>query len=155
MTIRELKYEDCEKAAVLLLELDALHVQNRKEIKPEILDLQYRKKHLTDHLLANKNNMALVAEENNEIIGFVSGETRAIGNHLIFRDSVVGQINDLIVRRDYQKRGVGRKLINEMEARLRTMGADHLDLKVYDFNKDAIRFYEQIGFKRKIIVFER
>ena len=55
MKISELKIEDCEKAAILLLELDAMHIRNRKEIKPEILDLKYRKDHLINQLQNNKN----------------------------------------------------------------------------------------------------
>ncbi len=57
-----------------------------------------------------------------------------------------GWINYLAVAIDSQKRGFGRRLMGEAEARLREMGCPKINLQVRNSNADVVEFYRAIGY---------
>ena len=57
-----------------------------------------------------------------------------------------GWINYLAVAIDSQKRGFGRRLMDEAEARLREMGCPKINLQVRNSNADVVEFYRAIGY---------
>ena len=63
-----------------------------------------------------------------------------------------GWINYLAVATDSQRRGVGRRLMNEAEARLREMGCPKINLQVRNSNADAVEFYRAIGYSMDEVV---
>lgn len=63
-----------------------------------------------------------------------------------------GWINYLAVDPAMQKRGVGRRMMDEAEARLRTLGCPKINLQVRTTNDKVIAFYEAIGFKKDEVV---
>ena len=75
------------------------------------------------------NSDTYVYIENEEIKGFIS---IAKNNH----------IGALFVKQQYQRKGIGRKLINYCKEKYNS-----LDLNVYDKNGNAIAFYMAMGFK--------
>ncbi len=75
------------------------------------------------------NSDTYVYIENEEIKGFIS---IAENNH----------IGALFVKQQYQRKGIGRKLINYCKEKYNS-----LDLNVYDKNGNAIAFYMAMGFK--------
>lgn len=75
------------------------------------------------------NSDTYVYVENEEIEGFISIAEK---NH----------IGALFVKQQYQRKGIGRKLINYCKEKYNS-----LDLNVYDKNGNAIAFYMAMGFK--------
>jgi ribosomal protein S18 acetylase RimI-like enzyme len=57
-----------------------------------------------------------------------------------------GWINYLAVDPDYRRRGLGRRMMEEAEERLRALGSPKINLQVRGANADVIEFYERIGF---------
>ncbi|MBA3849436.1 MAG: GNAT family acetyltransferase [Opitutus sp.] len=57
-----------------------------------------------------------------------------------------GWINYLGVAPEFQRGGLGRKLMDEAERRLRAAGCPKINLQVRPDNPTAIAFYERIGF---------
>ncbi|MXW02613.1 MAG: GNAT family acetyltransferase [Holophagales bacterium] len=57
-----------------------------------------------------------------------------------------GWVNYLAVAPDSRKRGFGRLLMDEAEARLREMGCPKINLQVRRSNAEAARFYRSIGY---------
>ena len=57
-----------------------------------------------------------------------------------------GWINYLAVDPARRRAGLGRRLMNEAEARLRDLGCPKINLQVRGDNRDAIAFYERLGF---------
>ncbi len=55
-------------------------------------------------------------------------------------------IHDLYVVGDYRRRGVGRMLLERVEARARTLGCCKLTLETQANNGPALRLYERFGF---------
>ena len=71
--------------------------------------------------------------ENEKIKGFIS----LLDN---------GFIGALFVKKEYRRKGIGRKLINFVKDKY-----DKLELNVYEKNIDAILFYASLGFVNKKI----
>ena len=57
-----------------------------------------------------------------------------------------GWINYMAVDTANQKRGFGRRLMAEAEARLREKGCPKINLQVRNTNADVVRFYRAIGY---------
>jgi ribosomal protein S18 acetylase RimI-like enzyme len=78
----------------------------------------------------------LVAERDGEIVGTV----------MAGYEGHRGWINYLGVAPVLQRGGLGRRLMDEAEARLRAAGCPKINLQVRPDNRAAIAFYERIGF---------
>lgn len=59
-----------------------------------------------------------------------------------------GYIVTLDVAKEHRRRGIARRLMEQAELRLSTMGARLMDLHVFTGNDSAIHFYEGMGYKR-------
>lgn len=75
--------------------------------------------------------------ENNEIKGFIS----------LLNNEYIGA---LFVRKEYRKKGVGRKLVNFVKNKY-----EKLVLKVYEKNINAILFYVSLGFVNQKIQIDK
>ena len=82
-----------------------------------------------------KKSETYLYETNDEIKGFIS----------ILNNEYIGA---LFVKREYQRQGIGRKLINFVKEKEKY---DKLILHVYEKNINAILFYTELGFKNKKI----
>lgn len=54
-------------------------------------------------------------------------------------------IDDFCVKSIYQKKGIGRLLFNHVVDYAKTEGASSIQLTVWEFNENAIKFYESLG----------
>ena len=72
--------------------------------------------------------------------------SRLIGTVMAGYDGHRGWINYLAVASGYQKRGFGRRLMDEAEAHLRNMGCPKVNIQVRSSNVGAVVFYESIGY---------
>jgi ribosomal-protein-alanine N-acetyltransferase len=80
---------------------------------------------------------ALVAESDGEVDAYVFA--RALGSE--------AEILNLAVRPEHQRRGIGRRLLGALLARLREHGASRVFLEVRRSNTGARGFYERFGFR--------
>lgn len=86
--------------------------------------------------ISNPNHIYIVAEEGDEIAGYcglwmVAGE---------------GQINNVAVREDFRKKGVGCEMLTYLLKLGRERNQDAFTLEVRASNEAAIRLYEKLGF---------
>ncbi|HSG26997.1 MAG TPA: GNAT family acetyltransferase [Candidatus Krumholzibacterium sp.] len=58
-----------------------------------------------------------------------------------------GWINYLAVDPEYRGRGFARKMMDEVEERIRGKGCPKINLQVRETNADVIAFYEHIGYR--------
>jgi N-acetylglutamate synthase-like GNAT family acetyltransferase len=94
--------------------------------------------------LAALQETPLVAEDHDEVLGL-------IGLHVmvtVHRDSAVGRIPVLVVREGAQGRGIGRMLVEAVEARLRQAGCKLIEVTSNNSRVDAHLFYERLGYEK-------
>ena len=56
-------------------------------------------------------------------------------------------VNEFGVDPAYRRRGVGKALIDRAKAWAKEQGFDRLELNMWEFNQDALAFYEAVGFR--------
>ncbi len=91
-------------------------------------------------LLRSPKTLCILAEDNGALAGF------AIAQETVIRKSRGGHIVTIDVAPAYRRRGIGRLLMEQIEARLRAAGADWLRLEVSVNNSVASEFYGGLGF---------
>ncbi len=83
------------------------------------------------------------------LVGLVSGQVRPRPEGGLTRyDGAVAYVADLVVTRDFRRRGIGALLMEEMERWSRARGAATLLLNVHDRNEAATALYARQGFRR-------
>lgn len=71
---------------------------------------------------------------------------RVIGTALGAWDGLRGWVYRLAVKKEYRGRGIGTRLLREVEKRLRAAGVRQVNLMVYDKNHQAMSFYSDRGY---------
>lgn len=56
-------------------------------------------------------------------------------------------INSIIISKEYQSRGIGEKIFNELETKARDAKIQYMQLGVQGINRRARNFYKRLGFK--------
>lgn len=87
----------------------------------------------------------IVAEEET-IVGYVIGELREIMFSGVSHRSKVGHILNIAVGEGWRGRGVGTRLMEDIEGRFRGMDASRVTLEVRESNATARSFYQGRGF---------
>ena len=90
----------------------------------------------------DRDAVTLIAEDGVKLIGFVIAHVKRVAPEC--RAYVV----TLDVAPGWRRKGIGRELMEEVEARALTSGACWIQLHVFTGNKAAIRFYERLGYER-------
>jgi ribosomal-protein-alanine N-acetyltransferase len=78
------------------------------------------------------------SDANVELVGFCVAQL----------EGEVGYVVTLDVAEEWRRRGVARRLMEEVEARMRAVGALRMELHVSVENAAAIGFYEGMGYAR-------
>lgn len=94
-------------------------------------------------LYKRDKNGFLVAEENEIFVGCVAGDA----NWVNFEGEKVLEIHEIFVIPEFQKRGIGSKLLNEILSYGIEKGRKIAELWVGKTNYEAIEFYKKFGFK--------
>jgi ribosomal protein S18 acetylase RimI-like enzyme len=63
-----------------------------------------------------------------------------------------GWINYLAVHPDYQRQGLGRRLMDQVEQKLKSLGCVKINLQVRETNTKVIQFYNRLGYKTDRVV---
>ena len=117
-----------------LLSLDSL--RKSSHIKPK------KANSIFDKISKNPDHVIYVAIYNGVVIG---ATTLLIEQKFIHDGGKVGHIEDVVVRKEYQGKGVGKKIVNALLKYAEKKGCYKT---ILDCSDDLIPFYESIGFKR-------
>lgn len=63
-----------------------------------------------------------------------------------------GWINYLAVDPRFRRRGIGRRMVEAVEAKLRTIGCPKINLQVRESNDGVIAFYRRLGYSVDTVV---
>ena len=100
-------------------------------------------RHLQERDVAAESAKAcyLVAEDANQHLVGLAAASAVAG---VDRGRL-GEVGSLYVDQTRQRRGIGRRLLRQIAAQLRSRGVTRLQIAVLDANHDACRFYEALG----------
>ncbi|MGB9125599.1 MAG: GNAT family N-acetyltransferase [Nitrosotalea sp.] len=130
--IRKLQRRDFYNG--FLLSLDSL--RKSSHIKPK------KASTIFDKISKNPDHVIYVAIYNGQVIG---ATTLLIEQKFIHDGGKVGHIEDVVVRKEYQGKRVGKKIVNALLKYAEKKGCYKT---ILDCSEDLIPFYESIGFKR-------
>ena len=128
INIREIKITDYKEIYLLNQELG--YLLSIEKVKERI-----------SYITENTKDIILVAEQDNEVIGYIHGSPY----ETLYFDSLIN-ILGFVVKKDYRNIGVGNVLINSLEDWSKQNGYSGIRLVSGDDRADAHRFYEKHGY---------
>ena len=148
--IRTLTPADYGEYRPLMAQLHSLHVAGRPDLFREAEFITSRERY--EQLLADENTLLLGAFQNGALIGFAAGELQ---HRSMMMNITSLSVTDLFVAQSARRRGVAAGLLRELQARAKRAGAVRCDIMVWQFNEDAIAFYEAQGFSVQRSILEK
>jgi len=100
-------------------------------------------KEILKKIIENPNHIIHVAEVDGKIVG---STTLLIEQKFIHEGGKVGHIEDVVVSKEFEGRGIGLKLVTSL---LEVANAKNCYKTILDCNDELIPFYERIGFKQE------
>ena len=131
--IREIEEDDLEKGFLETLDF----LRNASDLDKN------KANEILKKIKQNPNHIIYVAIDNKKIVG---STTLLIEQKFIHDGGLVGHIEDVVVRKDYEGKGIGIKLVTSMLERAKEKNCYKT---ILDCNDDVKQFYERIGFKRE------
>jgi len=94
--------------------------------------------------ITGKSGVCFVAIADKKIVGYLAGSADSIAPE--YRNAIVGNLNNMLVLKDYRGKGVGTKLIAKFTKWCKAMGVEKCSVSAYANNTDAVAFYRKCGF---------
>ena len=118
-------------------ELDQLHPEYRE--KMALIDLEEVRKY---------EGKCYIAVEDNQAIGLIMGTIPPYdeNDYLDYKCPRRGIITELIVTQKIRSKGVGKALMEKMEAYFKEQGCEWVLVDVFAYNTNAIDFYSRRGY---------
>lgn len=137
--IRVAQESDAGQLLELLINLDQetnfmLYEPGERKSRIDDIQLQIRRASETSSIL-------LVVEEDQKIVGFLSGN-RGFANRIQHSCYIV-----IGILKDYAHKGIGTALFQELERWARLNNVTRLELTVMIHNEAAIKLYKKMGFR--------
>ena len=150
--IRKAKISDFQGIHKLIMQVHILHVNERNDIYKDVDPMNFDE-FKTE--LSNSNNLYLIAELNNEIVGICFSQIKEILNNKIMKDRKILHIENICVDKDHQRNGIGKELYEQIVKLAKEKNIDNIELMVWGFNENAIKFYKNLGMTIKNLKFEQ
>jgi len=131
--IREIEEDDLEKGFLETLDF----LRNTSSIDKN------KAKEILKKIKQNQNHIIYVAIDDKKIVG---STTLLIEQKFIHNGGLVGHIEDVVVRKDYEGKGIGIKLVTSLLERAKEKNCYKT---ILDCKDDVKQFYERIGFKHE------
>jgi len=117
------------------------HLDKLYEIEMKCFKKEAFTKQQIAQLLKNPNSISLIAKDNGNIVGFV------IGMLSVEDGSLVGHILTIDVSPNHRRKGVGIKLLQEIEKIFKNKQAIACRLEVREDNVAALNLYQKLGYR--------
>lgn len=142
--IRPATEDDFASLSQLYFDVDALHHRALPGLfrAPDAIT---RSVEFIKGVLANEENLMLVAEWDGELIGFIHATVHDL-EHPFMVPQRVAHIHDIVVAEAFRGRGAAPAMLTQAVDWAAEQGATQIQLNVFEFNDRARAFYEKNGF---------
>jgi ribosomal protein S18 acetylase RimI-like enzyme len=146
LNIREAVASDYESLCVLFDEGDALHRENLSWVfqKPRGA---VRERDYVLGLIADEAVGFFVAQVRDRLVGLICVLIRESSEIPIFVRRRHAVVDNVVVKREFQRTGIGRALMEKAHEWAVAEEAESIELNVWEFNQEAIEFYKMLGYE--------
>ena len=145
MVIRFAKEDELEKINVLRKQVNDLHVEGKPDVfKPgfseELQNYVY-------YIFKDPEQKIVVADKDGELCGF------AILHHIYKPENPFMKVRDFLdidefcVDEKHRREGIATAMVEFIKNFAKEQGYHRLELNMWEFNQDALAFYEAAGFE--------
>ena len=149
MRIRAMLPEDFPAVSAMMDDLHALHVAGRPDLYVPMSPIYPESVYLEK--LNSPDMLCLIAEEEDAPAGLCFVEMR---KRTCMRNIPSAYVDDMYVAPAFRRQGVATALFRQAEKLAKAKGAVRLDLMVWNFNREALAFYESLGMKPQRYILE-
>ncbi|MFQ6601309.1 GNAT family N-acetyltransferase [Flavobacterium sp. C3NV] len=111
------------------------------ELESEVLDFEVFKKIFNENI-SNPKNLYLLAENQNEGVGFISFHTQNLLHHC----GLVGEIQGFFIHQSYRGQGVGKQLIEKIMNYADQNNLKSIEVTTNKRRVENVLIYENLGF---------
>jgi ribosomal-protein-alanine N-acetyltransferase len=111
------------------------------QIEEQCFDQEAFSKRQIAYLLTDYNSIAFVAKVNEVIVGFIIAQVEVEEN------TEFGHVITINVVPNLRRKGIGKRLLLEIETLLKQKGIEESRLEVREDNHTAIKLYQTMGYK--------
>jgi ribosomal protein S18 acetylase RimI-like enzyme len=146
VAIRSASKADATAIAELYREA-AAEALEREPTHFRLPDLEAIRRRFAD-MIGSGEGRILVAEEGGDVVGFVDARLRPpVPDGVMLAPRAGVYVEELAVRNGHRGRGVGRRLMDEVERWCRAQGGAVVMLDTGVRNEAAQRFYDRLGYR--------
>lgn len=149
--IREMNLNDYEDVRILVKQIHELHLSNRPDIYN---DGESFPKEYFEKVLSDANNLNYVYVENKKIVGVLIAAIQHTNPLPIIKPRTYYFIENIVVDKNHRRKGIAKKLFSYLTLKAKENNIDSIELNVWSFNTEAIKFYESMGMNIKNIRME-
>ena len=131
--VREATEQDYEGLSAILAEVDAMH----SEALPHIFvtpEEPARSKEYFSDTITDENTALFIAEKDGQVSGLISIHIRESVSIPIMVKRRYAYIDNIAVAKEFRGSTIGKEGVSELE------------LNVWDFNQEAITFFQRLGY---------
>lgn len=129
-------------AEVTVEEASIKHLDRLYEVEMECFEREAFTRQQIAYLLTDYDAVSLIARVDGEIVGFIIGKIYVSGK------SAIGHILTIDVAPKHRRRGIGLKLLQNIEKMFRCKGVKVCCLEVREDNIAALSLYQKFGYKK-------
>ena len=153
ISIREAKIEDLEAIQNFNNKLCAK--ENREfdpTINPEFATTESGKEYFKESIESD-TKIALVAEDNDEIIGYIVGGIEEVSDYRNITN--ICEVENMWVDEKYRSQGIGKQFMDKLEIWAREKGINRMRAITSYKNEKAIKFYKREGYSEYDLILEK
>ena len=115
------------------------HLNEILDIEKIVFTKPWTREQLKNDLVLSTNSENWVYMEDQQVVGYILG-CKVMDEFYL---------NNIAVHSDFQRRHIGRSLIEHVKNRLQSQNIQRIYLEVSEKNKPAQQLYESMGFQKK------
>ena len=143
--IRPATQEDYAELGEIFATGDALHSEALPHVFREP-DGPARSKRYISAVISDQNTALFVAESDGHIIGLVQAYIQKAPDIPLFVPRRYATIDNIAVLEEFRRSGVGQALVEKVERWAAGKKVSQIELNVWEFNAEAIAFYDKLGY---------
>ncbi len=143
LVVRPALESDVDALADLIARLKRLNGEFDPLLKPAENLLSISKEYIKSKI-SSPNSVVLVAEIEGKVVGVVVGD---VEDRLFYEPRMAGVIREFYILPEFRRKGLGKRMMNEVMDALRKKGAQMITAEFPALNEIAIEFYRKMNFR--------